>query len=212
EVPINVVVTCSDNNVFRGVNELLINKCLLPAVIEFNYSYEGFTWRKYKVVKNSDPVVLDVRPSTVYDVSISSSSRCVDGFLMNESLLNVNIEELVRELSVEPYIDRTPKIKVSYKLSTEGMVLAVLGSSVSYCRGREGLLTIDFNDITKDLIVVVLGSGVRRIFTVDHEVLFRKFLELGAITGTLLKPKLLGGGLSEVYKVYEELIRYFEFR
>jgi hypothetical protein len=212
EVPINVVVTCSDNNVFRGVNELFINKCLLPAVIEFNYSYEGFTWRKYKVVKNSDPVVLDVRPSTVYDVSISSSSRCVDGFLMNESLLNVNIEELVRELSVEPYIDRTPKIKVSYKLSTEGMVLAVLGSSVSYCRGREGLLTIDFNDITKDLIVVVLGSGIRRIFTVDHKVLFRKFLELGAIIGTLLKPKLLGGGLSEVYKVYEELIRYFEFR
>jgi len=212
KVPINVVVTCSDNNVFKGVNELLVNKCLLPAVIEFSYSYEGFTWRRYKVVKNLNSIDLNIRPSTEYNINISSSSRCVNGFLVSETLLNVGIEELVKELSVEPYVDITPKIKVSYKLSTEGMVLTVLGSSVSYCRGREGLLSIDFNDITKDLIIVVLGNGIKKIFTVDHNVLIKKFLELGVVTGTLLKPKLLGGDLNEVYKVYEEFIRYFEVR
>ncbi len=194
EVPIKLTVTCSNNKVFHGVNEVILNECLLPAVVEYSYGYDGITWRKYSIVRGEAPINLNLGFGSDLKPYVSENIRCVDGLLLKDIKLDVRSAYPISWLGIEPCMGSVGnvKLKISYNLLGDGVVLALVGGRTAYLVGSRGVLELEVEDlINGDLKVVVLCNGFKEVLTVDNTALIKKYLELGFNTATLLKNKLL---------------------
>ncbi|MEM4567215.1 MAG: hypothetical protein QXM48_02665 [Sulfolobales archaeon] len=204
EVPIKVVVTCLNGKTFYGVNEVVLDECLLPATIEYSYSYDGISWRKYHVMRDTPSINLSLRPGYGLGLNVSENRRCVNGFLHSDTNLDLSLTHPVSKLDVEPRIneDGDLYLRISYKLLNEGVVLALCGDKPSLSAGSEGTLDVVVKDpITNDLKVVVLSNGVKELYTVDNVTLIKKYVEFSNSIATLLKSKLLiWGGFGDSFR------------
>lgn len=204
EVPVNVVVTCLNGKTFYGVNEVVLDECLLPATIEYRYSYDGIFWRKYHIIRDTSPINLSLRPGYEFELNVSENSRCVNGFLHTNTNLDLSLTHPVSKLDIEPRINGDSKLhlRVSYSLLSEGVLLALCGGKPSFSAGSKGTIDVGVKDpITNDLKILVLSNGVRELYTVDNVTLIKKYVELGVNIATLLKSKLLiWGGFGDSFR------------
>ncbi|MEM0453607.1 MAG: hypothetical protein QXO98_03025 [Sulfolobales archaeon] len=191
KIPICLTITCSDGKVFRGTDEVLLSECSLPAIIEYNYGYDIYNWRRYHVIRDEALVNINIVNSDEYGVKAYERKKCIDGFVLKDVDLNLKIPNSVMRLNIEPIIHNGVKLKISYKLFIEGMTYVFVGDKAASLRGSEGVIEVEVDDpVNRDLKILILSGGTRNLYVIDNVDLIRKYFELGINAATLLKGKL----------------------
>lgn len=199
EAPVRIVVTCADGREFIGVNEVTINRCKLPAVLELTYSYDVFTWRKYYPIMSGESLDVVVNVHNEQLLRSHTLPKCVNGFLDDLTKLVINVVNPLKYIIITPVNTSDGiKLRVCYELVRDGLLAVVVGDTVYALNGKsnEALIPVNPNLLT-NLRIVLLCDGLREIYVIRYRELLRKYLELAYASSVLLKNAILGGVYGE---------------
>ncbi len=192
EIPVSVQVTCADGRKFNGINSVVIEECSLPAVLEFSYGIGAFHWVKRQLINSSNLVLIDVKSSNELNVKVDLIRKCVNGFVDNEIKLKISEVNPLRKLLLVPSItSEGVKIKLIYEFLNDSTLIALVGNAAYVSKGLAGEISLDLNNLVNDIVVIVLGNGVRDVYVIKYSEILRKCLELACGVALHLKNLII---------------------
>jgi len=182
-------LTCYDGRVFEGNSCLVVENCVLPAVLELEAQNEYFIWRQYRILDDvlGKPLLIST-PREGEDLKLAHTSSNIGGFIYSNLVVDTSSSTtLIKCVDFE--LTAPDELVLKYSTDLPSIVVVACGNKIKYADVREGSFKIALGDDCLFRGIRVYAIGPANI--TDHVLLpfgrlFRALLELAVKTSLKL--------------------------